>query len=54
MVYINENWSLYGPKVLGKLKLKFWRPLWKYFVRKNQSTQNFKESKFILLSIIFI
>ena len=25
MVYIHENWSLYGPKVLKKLKLRFWR-----------------------------
>ena len=27
MIYIHENWSLYGPKVLEKLtlKLKFWR-----------------------------
>ena len=25
MVYIHENWFLYGPKVLEKLKLKFWR-----------------------------
>ena len=74
MLYINENWFLYSPKVLNKLKLKFWRSfnqkniyllrkvqsvlniktlnsqkkkllhkMWKYFVRKNQSTQSFKE-----------
>ena len=25
MVYINGNWSLDGPTVLEKLKVKFWR-----------------------------
>ena len=45
MVYIQKNWSLYGPKVLEKLKLTFWRSInYKniYLLRKMQTISNVK------------
>ena len=45
MLYINENWFLYSPKVLNKLKLKFWRSFNQkniYLLRKVQSVLNIK------------
>ena len=42
MVYIHENWSLYGPKVLEKLQLKFWRSFKQKISQKMQKILNVK------------
>ena len=45
MVCINENWFFYGPKVLEKLKLRFWRSFNQkniYLLRKMQTILNVK------------
>ena len=51
MVYIHENWSLFGPKVVEKFKLKFWRSFNQknvYLLRKIQTILNFKVKIYLL------